>query len=158
AQAVPVLTPADGLRTIAMFASNDVWAAGKHTDNAGYDHPMAVHWDGASWTKPMMQPPDLLSAGAALFDKASFGLLLLVNGPGEDDIDRWPPIGNFNFALSVYHMPMGGSPMTAVSAVDTDEFYAVAGGLLLHWQLYGIPQWTTEQTCVGCNFSAVRIA
>jgi hypothetical protein len=42
-------TGANDLRAVAALSSSDAWAIGYSTDQIGFTHSLALHWDGSSW-------------------------------------------------------------------------------------------------------------
>jgi hypothetical protein len=56
---LPDHVSAAALRDVTILAPDDVWAVGSWTDSSA--HPLAVHWDGAAWSRSAI--PDPLTEG-----------------------------------------------------------------------------------------------
>ncbi len=118
-----VTSPAGVLSGVAAFAADDVWAVG----GSGGD-PLALHWDGMTWTDTDAPTP---SPGVASFSA--------VAGSGPDDVwavGVWDPITDQTFiehwdgmAWSIVPSPnpptSASTSFTGVSVVSATDAWAV---------------------------------
>jgi len=150
----PSPSPAAGLTWIDLHAvaaadPNDVWAVGQKNDVGlgGFvgTHVMALHWDGTDWTEIELPDPDPASSplqgasGDKLHDVAAIAPddVWMVGSwfrflPSDAVI--WPGVAMHWDGSSIeifeppFITPTGGQQLNAVSAVATNDVWAVGSG------------------------------
>jgi hypothetical protein len=121
----------------AAIADNDIWAVGNST-STGTNEPLAVHFDGTSWSA--VPTPTLSGAGffhgvtaVASNDVWAVGSQIISSSEAEPLIEHWD-----GTSWSVVSSPSTGVGLNAVSADASNDVWAVgeasSGGVLVeHW-------------------------
>ncbi|MGH9273187.1 MAG: carboxypeptidase regulatory-like domain-containing protein [Acidimicrobiales bacterium] len=121
------------LEGVASFAANDAWAVGHGDDFASLrSETVALHWDGAAWSRVATPNP----AGTSLPNR-----LFSIDGVAADDI--WA-VGGVGFPARALVLRYDGTAWTRVRApgkvelhgvfaTAADDVWAVGGGVVIHW-------------------------
>jgi hypothetical protein len=131
------------LEGVVTFLADDAWAVG-HGDDFGsfQSETVALHWDGAAWTRVVTPNP----AGRSQPNK-----LFSVHGVAPNDL--WA-VGEFGFPARALTLHFDGSAwsrvpapgrvaLRSVFAVASNDVWAVGGNLVIHWDG---AQWTKMRT------------
>jgi hypothetical protein len=123
--------------TTATIADNDIWAVGVSNPDTSNEQPLAVHFDGSSWsaipTPTVMQPASLGGvAGVASNDVWAVGYQTVPGSKKKDApkdeplIEHWD--GTSWTVVSSPNLPNGGS-LGGVTAISTNDVWAVGNVL-----------------------------
>jgi hypothetical protein len=132
----------NSLNAVAALSSTDVWAVGQWARFAGtdYNHTLAEHWDGTSWTEVLTPHPQLpISylfgvAAIASNDVWAVGYEINVGGNYRTLIEHWD-----GTAWTVVQDGTFAGWLTSVAAIAPDDVWAVGStnyigqGLIEHW-------------------------
>jgi hypothetical protein len=125
------------LAATAAIADNDIWAVGASNPNAKSQHPLAVHFNGTSWsavpTTTLKQPASFAGVAAVTSND-----VWAVGSTGSQPlIEHWD--GTSWTVVSSPNVPLGGS-LLAVTATSTNNVWAVGSvdnspsqHLVEHW-------------------------
>jgi hypothetical protein len=56
ASAPPVATLGTQLSAVTSVSSRDSWAVGQYDTASNFDHPLILHWNGSTWSRPKLPP------------------------------------------------------------------------------------------------------
>ena len=139
-------TDGNALAAVSAAGAADIWAVGAYTDTGGTAQPLAVHWDGSTWTTN--SPPSPGAGAAALAavharagdDVWAVGVYTGTGGVAQTLTEHWN-----GTAWSQIASPNVGSRnnmLLGVTAVAADDAWAVGyyatsplplHTLTLHW-------------------------
>jgi hypothetical protein len=147
-------TTSTGFQVVAKFnnasfaattaiAANDIWAVGDSNPNASNQQPLAVHFNGTSWsavpTHALNQPASFAGVAAvASNDVWAVGAQYISStGTAQPLVEHWD--GTSWSVVSSPNLPLGGS-LRAVTAITTKNVWAVGSvenspsvDLVEHW-------------------------
>jgi hypothetical protein len=126
---------------VAAVSSNDVWAAGYHTNSIYNDtpRPLLEHWDGTSWSIPASLPnpgADSILYGVAAYSANDVWAVGAINpfGTPQPLIIHWD---GTSWTVATSLPPVSGGQLRGIAITPQHDIWAVGGvgsaPLVMHW-------------------------